>query len=830
MMLCSFLLLMFCASGYAQSDRSSARDEANAPVLEGAIKQPIPAGDGSQSHIESTAQLLFDNGPLVTHPGGGFGGADASALQNTMLNVYGFNQNAAANYRIADDFVVSGGAWTIDSIAFFGYQTGSTTTSTFTSVRLEIWNGRPDSVGSSVVFGDLTTNRMISTRFSNIYRVLITDLTATNRPIMRNVASVGTTLQPGTYWLVWNATGSLTSGPWQPPVTILGTYTTGNAMQYTGTAWQAIRDSIAPNPGNPQGVPFLIYGIASSPPLNPFNLLTPAAGVTITTLPGSSTPVSFTWDTSTATATYKWVFGSPVVPPRLFTLSSSTNSLTTTLGALDAMLAGAGVAQGDSLVGQWDVWAYRNNPPANDSLSSANGPRALTLKRALPPLTAFNLVSPATDTTIVTSAFVTSPISFRWRSAGAGATYRWKFASPAFPDTVRLNVTAALDTSITFRSSQLDSLIAGLGIAPGDSIVGQWRVYAYSGSDSLASSQTRGVIFRRAALPPCLSDFRVTRTTGITYVSIATTGNSFAAWRNGTSIDDNRSAATPIGFTFNYLGVDYTSFSASTNGYLDFSSSTATGAGTGAYGYQNTQFTATTGTLLALGPLYDDLIFPSGTPQANVMKYQVDGTAPDRVLTVEWIGVRQFASSTTGSMNFQVKLYETSNKIEFIYGPMDPGTATPSYTLGLNAATMSSTPTICELLTQQTPNSATFSNVPQNALTVVPESNSKLTFELPVVSVEPVSGILPEGFSLEQNYPNPFNPTTTIRFSMPHPGHVTIKVFDVLGRELAKLVDGFHLPGFYDVSWDASSFASGVYFYRMQAGTFSQVRKLMILK
>jgi len=65
---------------------------------------------------------------------------------------------------------------------------------------------------------------------------------------------------------------------------------------------------------------------------------------------------------------------------------------------------------------------------------------------------------------------------------------------------------------------------------------------------------------------------------------------------------------------------------------------------------------------------------------------------------------------------------------------------------------------------------------------------------------------------------------------MPHPGHVTIKVFDVLGRELAKLVDGFHLPGFYDVSWDASSFASGVYFYRMQAGTFSQVRKLMILK
>ncbi|MEZ4691587.1 MAG: hypothetical protein R3A12_16080 [Ignavibacteria bacterium] len=64
-----------------------------------------------------------------------------------------------------------------------------------------------------------------------------------------------------------------------------------------------------------------------------------------------------------------------------------------TSGELDVLLAGLGLAQGDSLVGQWDVWAFRNNAE-NDSLKASNGPRAITLKRAKPLLTAFNLSSP----------------------------------------------------------------------------------------------------------------------------------------------------------------------------------------------------------------------------------------------------------------------------------------------------------------------------------------------------------------------------------------------------------------------------------------------------
>ncbi len=95
----------------------------------------------------------------------------------------------------------------------------------------------------------------------------------------------------------------------------------------------------------------------------------------------------------------------------------------------------------------------------------------------------------------------------------------------------------------------------------------------------------------------------------------------------------------------------------------------------------------------------------------------------------------------------------------------------------------------------------------------------------------------PADFRLEQNYPNPFNPTTTIKYLMPEVrslrsevGRVTVKVFDALGREVATLVDKAREPGEYRVNWDANGFPSGVYFYRIQAGTFVSVRKMVLLR
>jgi len=84
---------------------------------------------------------------------------------------------------------------------------------------------------------------------------------------------------------------------------------------------------------------------------------------------------------------------------------------------------------------------------------------------------------------------------------------------------------------------------------------------------------------------------------------------------------------------------------------------------------------------------------------------------------------------------------------------------------------------------------------------------------------------IPNGYILEQNYPNPFNPTTTIRFSLPHREHVTLKVFDVLGREVATLVDGEINPGEHSVVFSGKNLASAVYFYRLTTPTFSQTKR-----
>ena len=78
--------------------------------------------------------------------------------------------------------------------------------------------------------------------------------------------------------------------------------------------------------------------------------------------------------------------------------------------------------------------------------------------------------------------------------------------------------------------------------------------------------------------------------------------------------------------------------------------------------------------------------------------------------------------------------------------------------------------------------------------------------------------------------PNPFNPTTTIHYSVGTYGHTSLRVFDVLGREVAILVNEAKPAGSYEVTFDASSLASGMYFYRLEAGAFREVKKLILLK
>jgi uncharacterized delta-60 repeat protein len=99
-----------------------------------------------------------------------------------------------------------------------------------------------------------------------------------------------------------------------------------------------------------------------------------------------------------------------------------------------------------------------------------------------------------------------------------------------------------------------------------------------------------------------------------------------------------------------------------------------------------------------------------------------------------------------------------------------------------------------------------------------------------VTGINPVSNEAPEKFSLSQNYPNPFNPTTNIKFNVTKEGNVKLTVFDIAGRVVETLVDRVLQAGVYEFNFNASSLSSGVYFYRLTAGDFSDVKKMSLIK
>ena len=88
----------------------------------------------------------------------------------------------------------------------------------------------------------------------------------------------------------------------------------------------------------------------------------------------------------------------------------------------------------------------------------------------------------------------------------------------------------------------------------------------------------------------------------------------------------------------------------------------------------------------------------------------------------------------------------------------------------------------------------------------------------------------PTKFVLFNNFPNPFNPTTTIKYEIPKTVNVSLKVYDILGREVQILINQEQKPGFYEVPFGNDDLASGIYFYRLQAGDFIQTKKMILLK
>jgi photosystem II stability/assembly factor-like uncharacterized protein len=98
------------------------------------------------------------------------------------------------------------------------------------------------------------------------------------------------------------------------------------------------------------------------------------------------------------------------------------------------------------------------------------------------------------------------------------------------------------------------------------------------------------------------------------------------------------------------------------------------------------------------------------------------------------------------------------------------------------------------------------------------------------IGIQPISSQIPESFKLWQNYPNPFNPTTTIRFEIPEAGLTSLKIYDVLGNELQTLINEKLNAGVYESVFDGANYSSGVYFYKLASGNYTQVKKMIVVK
>ncbi len=191
------------------------------------------------------ADQLWNNGPLITNPGGGAGGNDASRLQTGEGTLgYGHQLLPSINNRVADDFTVPAGpGWRIDNVKFFAYQTGAMQSGSLTAYNVNLCDGGGPGLGTCTNFSTLN-----STGFSGIYRDTQTTAGDSGRAIqLSEVDFGGIVLAPGDYWLDWQVDGTLTSGPWAPPVTWAdGSFNKPNpngdpCQRYAVTDWWCIR-------------------------------------------------------------------------------------------------------------------------------------------------------------------------------------------------------------------------------------------------------------------------------------------------------------------------------------------------------------------------------------------------------------------------------------------------------------------------------------------------------------------------------------------------------------------------------------------------------------
>ena len=298
---------------------------------------------------------------------------------------------------------------------------------------------------------------------------------------------------------------------------------------------------------------------------------------------------------------------------------------------------------------------------------------------------------------------------------------------------------------------------------------------------------------------------------------------------------DDAQMSTVLPFPFSYDGYAYNTIQISTNGWVELGTGTAgTERGLSTAGQLGGFFVQALGTTgrptKVLAPWWTDM----STGSIGSITYKFTGTSPNRIATIQWkdVAANYDEGSTTMKLNFQVVLNEGTNVAEFHYGPIIAGTFFPGAS-GAGCGLKDHVGGDYHFYDLAAGGSGLAGNLSLslNPVDNWPGRDSCYQIEAKgLVAVAEERPTVPSKFALHQNYPNPFNPSTTIAFDLPERAFVSLRIYDILGKEVARLVNDFQSPGYHAVPFDASGFASGVYFYRLSAGSFHDARKLLLLR
>lgn len=336
------------------------------------------------------------------------------------------------------------------------------------------------------------------------------------------------------------------------------------------------------------------------------------------------------------------------------------------------------------------------------------------------------------------------------------------------------------------------------------------------------------------------------------WTDITSVGTQITSW-SGTS--DDGYAIVPLPFAFRFYGNEYSSIKVVTNGFLSFDVASSNNA------YTNGAIPATAEPNNGLFAWWDDLNLTS----SGTVHYYSD-VANSRFI-VQYTSVPHYGTTEPGVYTFQVILKSGG---DVVYQYLDMQQTLNSATIGIengagsiglqtvfNAAYMHN-----NLAIRFTRDAVSWMSTNMTSGTVAPHDSQavnlymhpgplpvgnylgrlKLTGNIPGAMYIPVhlyatgpvgvgeTGGIPTEFALSQNYPNPFNPVTSIKFALPQASQVSLVVYNLLGQQVALLVNEAREAGYHQVSLDGHTLSSGVYFYRLEAGSFVATRKLMLLK